>query len=127
MKKLLGLVGIGAALTYFFHPSKGERRRAYAKNRVVGLVNQAKVSAEGSREHPDDVTLAHKVETELFRDDNVPKGQININAENGKVFLRGQVDKPELIEDLEKRTRSIHGVQDVENLLHTPGAEAPAA
>ncbi len=127
MKKLLGLVGIGAALTYFFHPSKGERRRAYAKNRVVGLVNQAKVSAEGSREHPDDVTLAHKVETELFRDADVPKGQININAENGKVFLRGEVEQPELIDDLEKRTRSIHGVQDVENLLHTPGAEAPAA
>jgi osmotically-inducible protein OsmY len=127
MKKLLGLVGIGAALTYFFHPAKGERRRAYAKNRVFGLANKVRIEAEGSREHPDDVTLAHKVETELFRDDDVPKGQININAENGKVFLRGEVDKPELIDDLEKRTRSIHGVQDVENLLHTPGAQAPAA
>jgi osmotically-inducible protein OsmY len=127
MKKLLGLVGIGAALTYFFNPSEGAKRRAYAKNRLLGLVNQAKVSAEGSREHPDDVTLAHKVETELFRDDDVPKGRISINAENGKVFLRGEVDQPELIADLEQRTRSVQGVRDVENLLHTPGTEAPAA
>ena len=30
-----------------------------------------------------------------------------------------------MIRDLEERTRSIHGVQEVENLLHVPGAEAP--
>jgi osmotically-inducible protein OsmY len=122
MKKLLGLVAVGAALTYFFHPSEGSRRRAYAKNRLLGLANQAKVSAEGSRSHPDDVTLAHKVETELFRDSGVPKGKININAENGKVVLRGEVDQPELIADLEERTRNIHGVHTVENLLHTPAS-----
>jgi osmotically-inducible protein OsmY len=122
MRKLLGLVAVGAALTYFFHPSEGARRRAYAKNRLLGLANQAKVSAEGTRAHPDDVTLAHKVETELFRDADVPKGKININAENGKVVLRGEVDQPELIADLEERTRNIHGVEEVENLLHTPAA-----
>lgn len=122
MRKLLGLVAVGAALTYFFHPSEGARRRAYAKNRLLGLANQAKVSAEGSRSHPDDATLAHKVETELFRDSGVPKGKININAENGKVVLRGEVDQPELIADLEERTRNIHGVHTVENLLHTPAS-----
>jgi osmotically-inducible protein OsmY len=122
MRKLLGLVAVGAALTYFFHPSEGARRRAYAKNRLVGLANQAKVSTERTRAHPDDATLAHKVETELFRDPDVPKGKININAENGKVVLRGEVDQPELIADLEERTRNIHGVHTVENLLHTPAS-----
>jgi osmotically-inducible protein OsmY len=67
------------------------------------------------------------VETEIFRDDDVPKGQINVNAENGKVVLRGEVEKPALIKDLEKRTKNVQGVREVENLLHVPGSKAPSA
>ena len=65
---------------------------------------------EADKPQPDDVTLARKVETEIFRDAEVPKGQININAENGKVVLRGEVEKPSMIKDLEKRTRKVQGV-----------------
>jgi osmotically-inducible protein OsmY len=147
MRKLLGLVAIGAALTYFFHPQEGRRRRAMAKDRIGGfararnrhgeqIAGSASAQAEGLAEkakhleeepkvQPDDVTLARKVETEIFRDVDVPKGQINVNAENGKVVLRGEVGQPELIKDLEDRARSVQGVQDVENLLHVPGTEAP--
>jgi osmotically-inducible protein OsmY len=147
MRKLIGLIGIGAALTYFFDPQQGRRRRAMAKDKIAAffrsrarqgeqlagsasaqaeaLKHQAKHLQEEPKPQPDDVTLARKVETEIFRDADVPKGQINVNAENGKVFLRGEVSQPKLIEDLEKRARSVQGVQDVENLLHTPGAEAP--
>jgi osmotically-inducible protein OsmY len=71
------------------------------------------------------VTLARKVETEIFRDPEVPKGQIDVNAEGGVVILRGEVERPELIKDLEEKTRSVQGVKDVENLLHTPDTEAP--
>jgi len=42
---------------------------------------------------------------------------INVNAENGKVVLRGEVDEPSLIEDLEQRTKKVQGVREVENLL----------
>jgi BON domain len=122
MRKLLGLVGIGAALTYFFNPLEGQRRRAKFAGRIKGLLAR---SEEGPKPQPDDVTLAHMVESELFRDEQVPKGQINVNAENGKVYLRGEVGEQEMIRALEERARSIHGVQDVENLLHLPGAEAP--
>ena len=73
---------------------------------------------------PDDTTLARKVETEIFRDPEVPKGQINVNAEDGVVILRGEVDRPELIRDLEEMTRNVKGVKGVENLLHAPGTEA---
>ena len=66
-----------------------------------------------------------KVETEIFRDSDIPKGRINVNAENGKVVLRGEVEEPELIKDLEKRTKKVQGVQEVENLLHVPGTPAP--
>jgi osmotically-inducible protein OsmY len=147
MRKLLGLVGLGAALSYFFDPQNGRRRRAMAADRFTGffrqrarraeklgravssqaegVVQKAKHLEEEPKPQPDDVTLARKVESELFRDPEVPKGQINVNAENGKVYLRGEVGQPELIRDLEQRTRSVQGVQDVENLLHLPGAEAP--
>ena len=53
-----------------------------------------------------------------FRDRDVPKGKINVNAENGVVFLRGEVASPELVETLETRVRKVHGVRDVTNLLH---------
>lgn len=121
MRKLLGLVGLGAALTYFFNPREGQGRRAKVAGRIKGLLARA----EGPKSQPDDVTLAHMVESELFRDEQVPKGQINVNAENGKVYLRGEVGEQEMIRDLEKRARSIQGVEDVENLLHLPGAKAP--
>ena len=122
MRKLLGLIGLGAALTYFFHPSQGSRRRAMVRGRLEGLMARA---TEGPKVPPDDVTLARQVESELFRDEEVPKGQINVNAENGKIYLRGQVEQPEMIRDLEQRARSVNGVNDVENLLHLPGSEAP--
>lgn len=122
MRKLLGLVGLGAALTYFFNPMEGQQRRAKVAGRIKALLTRAE---EGPRPRPDDVTLAHMVESELFRDEQVPKGQINVNAENGKIYLRGEVGEQEMIRVLEDRARSIQGVEDVENLLHLPGAKAP--
>jgi osmotically-inducible protein OsmY len=146
MRRLLGLAAIAAAVTYFFNPQEGARRRAEARDRIAGFFRsrvregeQLKQSASAQAEEladqakelaqepePDDVTLTQKVESEIFRDVDVPKGQINVNAENGKIYLRGEVGKPELIEDLEQRARKVQGVQDVENLLHLPGTEAPS-
>jgi osmotically-inducible protein OsmY len=73
----------------------------------------------------DDWTLKAKVESELFRDEHEVKGVINVNAQHGVVQLRGQLPSRDLIEALVTRTRKIHGVRDVENLLHTSGTEAP--
>jgi hypothetical protein len=73
----------------------------------------------------DDAGLAHKVETVLFRDSRVPKGRLSINAEDGAVFLRGEVEGAELIDELATAVRRIRGVDDVVNLLHLPGTEAP--
>ena len=87
-----------------------------------------KQKATHVREEPkdfDDVTLARKVETEIFRDADVPKGQINVNAEGGVVYLRGEVEQPDMIEELESKARDVQGVREVENLLHLPGQEAP--
>ena len=73
----------------------------------------------------DDVTLAHKVETIIFRDGEVPKGQININAEDGVVTLRGEVPDQTMLDALVERTREVVGVRRVESLLHLPGQPAP--
>ena len=142
MRKLIAVAGLGAALTYLFDPVSGARRRAEARDRLLAFLRRRKrdlgaVQAEAHalvqkathlREKPkgdlDDATLAQKVQSQIFRDEDVPKGQINVNAEEGIVILRGQVDRPELIRDLEKKTRKVHGVRDVENLLHLPGAQA---
>ena len=89
-----------------------------------GYVERA-THARGGNEELDDATLVDKVESIVFRDRDVPKGRININAEKGVVFLRGEVDRPELVDALEARVRKVRGVRGVENLLHTP-AEQPA-
>jgi BON domain len=73
----------------------------------------------------DDVTLARKVETELFRDSKTLKGKIDINAVDGTVWLRGEVKNPAQSKAVEAKVRSIPEVQDVENLLHLPKTPAP--
>jgi osmotically-inducible protein OsmY len=145
--RILFYGAIGAALAYFFDPQNGRRRRALTRDRApaffrsgarraerlgraaqseaYGVTQKAKHLKEEPKPRPDDVTLARKVETEIFRDAEVPKGQINVNAENGVVVLRGEVEQPDLIKDLEKKARKIQGVREVENLLHTPGTPAP--
>ena len=133
------LLALGAALSYFFDPENGKRRRKVTADRLAALMRRhggRLMKGTGSQAHalkqkathqreepkpqPDDVTLARKVETEIFRDADVPKGKINVNAENGKIVLRGEVDSPELIDDLVSKARKVQGVQDVESLLHTP-------
>ena len=140
----LRLVALGAALAYFFDPENGKRRRTVAVQRLAGasrrhgrrlasastsrataLKQKATHLREEQKPQPDDVTLVRKVESEIFRDADVPKGKINVNAENGKVVLRGEADSAEMIEELVDKARSVQGVQDVENLLHTPGQPAP--
>jgi hypothetical protein len=70
--------------------------------------------------YPDDATLLDRVRSELFRDPELPKGDINLSAANGVVELRGQV-APDLIEDIGTRAAAVEGVVRVENLLHAPG------
>jgi hypothetical protein len=144
---LLALGAIaGALLAFFLDPNSGRRRRAMARDRTLAKLRRGGREVERAgrgvaaetygaaqkvqhlKEEPkefDDATLTNKVESELFRDPSVPKGQINVNAQEGVIQLRGQVESRELIDDLVERTRRIQGVRDVENLLHVPGTEAP--
>lgn len=146
LKTIGAATGIGAAVAYFFDPEQGNRRRSLAQDRVAGTFRSLFRRGERAARHagsqaygmkqkathlreepkpqPDDATLAHKVETEIFRDADVPKGHINVNAEHGIVYLRGEAKSSEQIGDLVRAAGKVQGVQGVENLLHTPGMPA---
>jgi hypothetical protein len=143
--ELLAGAAMGGALMYLFDPEHGNRRRKMAAQRSLRLARQARRGVTRSmrklgsdmagkrqalmhlrdgHELLDDATLAHKVESVLFRDPQVPKGQINVNAEHGVVVLRGTVDDPNEIGAIERTVRRIHGVQEVHSLLHPSGTSA---
>jgi osmotically-inducible protein OsmY len=147
MKLYVLFAAAGAALAYFFDPQSGRRRRHVARDKAVSLFRRkgrhaaravaaetralsmkARHVREANKPQPNDATLVQKVESEVFRDPSIPKGRINVNAENGVVFLRGEVDSPELIKSLEHATQEVKGVRGVENLLRlTPGATGTSA
>ena len=78
-------------------------------------------------EDADDVTLARKVETEIFRDADAPKGDVSVDVQAGVVYLRGMVADQAWIERLADEAKKVDGVKGVKNLLHRPGTPAPAA
>jgi gas vesicle protein len=145
---VIGLIGAaaGAVAAFLLDPIRGRARRAQLVDRAGAMARDAGESLErGARQisatvegkaaalrasgeaepMPNDASLAMKVESELFRDADVPKGDININVEQGIVVLRGEVAEPAMSERLEKAARAIPGVWEVENLLHLPGEPAP--
>jgi len=136
MIKRLRWMAIGWAAAYFGDPQSGARRRAVAKDKARAhwrrLVRHGERGVRGAkgrvqhvkhlREKPkeyDDATLADKVKSEVFRPADAPKGDVSVNVANGVVELRGQVDDPELIDELVGSVRKVQGVQDVRSYLHT--------
>jgi osmotically-inducible protein OsmY len=122
--KIFRFAALGAALLYLSDAG----RRAKLRGRVLELVRTRRGTAGGRAESGivDDQALKAKVESEVFRETEAPKGDVNVNVELGVVYLRGQLEDQSLIEELEQRVRAVQGVNGVENLLHTPGTEAPS-
>jgi BON domain len=140
-----GVAG-GAAGAYFLDPQEGKRRRPVAFDRLTALLRRGKADGErkgryaagiakgaaaeaagagdgaGTLPDPD---LANKVRSEIFRAEDAPKGDVNVNAENGVIYLRGEIDSAEEREELTTNARRIRGVRGVVNLLHPPGESAP--
>ena len=54
-----------------------------------------------------DPTLTNKVETEIFRSADAPKGSVNVVVADGVVELRGEVKNPELKKSLEAQAREV--------------------
>ena len=135
----------GYAIAYLLDPEQGRGRRTRLRDRSLAMARDlgaaadrrsryttkavqglgARITRPGQdRTPPDDLTLVDRVESKLFADPGVPKGNLNIEAEDGRVILRGQVE-PAQITQIERAVRRIVGVRDVENLLHPAGTAAP--
>jgi osmotically-inducible protein OsmY len=100
---------------------KIDRAKRYGGAEVEGLQQRMQHAIRGDRPPVDDVELAHKVESKLFGDPNVPKGRINVDVAEGRVTLRGKLDNEAQIRSIERTARRISGVVSVQNLLHTDG------
>jgi hypothetical protein len=143
---------IAAALTatammFFLDPERGRRRRNMARDRLMartrrlgrmlmrmgrgaaaetyGVSHKIVHLVPTSTDVPDDETLCQRVESQLFRDRHVPKGNLNISCEHGMVILRGELDNAADIGRIEDRVRRVAGVRGVQNLLHPTGTPAP--
>src|SRR5438067_1266557 len=134
-------------LVYFMDRERGRRRRNTARDRLIARVRRlgrglrrvwrgAEAEAHGVSHRivhmvpapsdvTDDETLRQRVESQLFRDRHFPKGHLNINCEHGMVILRGELDSPLEIVQLEERVRRVPGVRGVQNLVHPHGTPAP--
>jgi len=137
----------GAAAVYFFDPERGRARRAMLNDWVGARVRrgwrtvneisartgssaaafpQRMVQLRSMRPRPaDDLTLRDRVESEVFRNSDLPKGRINFDVESGVVTIRGQVENAYQIANVEKAVLKVPGVAGVENLLHVDGTPAP--
>jgi BON domain len=136
-----------AILMFLMDPERGRRRRHMARDRFMSRMRKmgrmmtrmwrgAAAETYGvshkivhlvprSTEVPDDETLCQRVESQLFRDRHVPKGDLNISCEHGMVILRGELDNPADIGRIEERVSRVAGVRGVQNLLHPIGTPAP--
>lgn len=136
----------GAIAVYFLDPQQGRARRAQfvdwsgarlrrgwqALNQLgtrtgsnAAAFPQRMVSLRSGSRPGDDLTLRDRVESEVFRNPDLPKGQINFDVASAIVTIRGQVDNAFQIATVEKAVLKVPGVSGVENLLHVDGTPAP--
>ena len=141
---LIAGAGAGYLVAYLLDPAHGRSRRAEIVRRLGGVGREAtrtaqrtavlatdrasgiknKVMPQPDNPDPDDLTLLDRVESQVFADPSIPKGDINVMVVEGRAVLRGQVAEPQ-IGAIEAAVRKVVGVKDVENLLHVPGTPAP--
>jgi hypothetical protein len=85
----LGLAA-GAAAAHFLDPESGRKRRNKMRGQAISKVTNA-VTPTGK---PDDATLAHRVQTEIFRASDAPKGAVSVDVQAGVATLRGEALPP---------------------------------
>src|SRR5215210_8399605 len=92
----------------------GERLGRRAASFVTGKAG-ALTSRSGPKPGMDDRTLKNKVETEIFREADAPKGSVDVQVVDQVVELRGEVKRPEIKKAIEAKARSVPEVRDVRN------------
>lgn len=137
---------IGAGLMYFLDPIHGRTRQSHFRDRMVGyrndvedivqsgvkdLSNKARgVVAEGrariNQQQPEDWVMEERARARLG---SIPgrTGGINVSAQNGTLYLDGDVMRDE-VDDILARLQSYRGLGNVENRLrvHDEPGDIPA-
>ena len=119
MKRLIFGLGIGTALAFGWRKLTGADQ---PQPSWQGTDNDPEDSWRAGA--PDDATLVDRVQSQVFREVDLPAGAVNVNAEYGKVILRGEVESDDLIRDLVDRVKDVDGVIEVESQLHTPSSSS---
>jgi osmotically-inducible protein OsmY len=141
-------VGLGAIIQYLRDPQLGRTRRArlkdqaaararrplrkaedqyrkkskLARDRATGLAHEATTSA-AERVPEVDRALVDKVRSDVFGGERWRPYTINVDAVDGVVTLRGQLDRRDQIEAAEIAAGRVPGVRRVESFLHLPGEQ----
>lgn len=136
----------GAALAYFLDPDRGKARRARTRDQLLArsrdVLDQAETKARylegeveglayrltpktGQQPSVDGRTLADKVRSEILGKQPFRDYPITVDADNGTVHLRGEVNRPEIVRALRSEIEKMPEVARVENLIHPPGTPAP--
>jgi hypothetical protein len=146
-------IALGALAMYYLDPHQGRRRRALLRDkaaharrvlvrnlprrlerraRFVGGVARGighgaahLVGADGHVPYVDDEQLVARVRSEVLRDPDIKAGEIHIDAYEGCVTLRGQLDREADIRRLVAATKRVEGVRAVRSYLHLPGEPPP--
>jgi osmotically-inducible protein OsmY len=117
--KAVGAAGaVGLAAGYFLDPESGKRRRDSAIGRAVSVIRRGADRTRGEAPSPNDQDLADRVKSQIFQPADAPKGSVNVNVENGVVYLRGEVNRQDEIRKLVEQAGDVDGVSAVESLLH---------
>lgn len=132
----------GATLMYMADPERGRRRRAIARDRslaairrsgrkanklsrrtgakIVGMATSA-IHIPARLDQPvNDPMLTDRILSQVFRDREIPPGRVNINVEDGIAVIRGELDRPEQIRELQDAVKDVSGVREVASFLHLP-------
>lgn len=145
-------LSVGALVMYYLDPALGRRRRALVRDQFAhtkrvfthdlprraekrgrffrGVARGVRHNAvsplrNGHHADTDDETLVDRVRSEVLRGRGINAGEIHIEAYEGAVTLRGQLQHPEQIRRLIEATGEVEGVQRVRSYLHLPGTIAP--
>jgi osmotically-inducible protein OsmY len=136
---------VGAIAAYLFDRDSGNGRRARLRDQAGAMIRRSRERADDLSRHAtnlvagktqelasplrdreiDDATVADRIRSEVLGGQELGASDVLVNVEDGVAKLRGTVVRAELIEEIERRTRAVVGVRDVESMLHTPATPAP--
>ncbi len=144
---------LGAIAAYYADPALGRRRRALVRDRAShmrhvvtrtiprriekrarflggvarGIRHETAdfVLHDGHHVQVDDETLVARVRSEALRSGTIKSGEINLEAYEGCVTLRGQLEHPGDVRRLVESVRRVEGVRQVRSYLHLPGTLPP--